>query len=113
MPIMPIAEYPFEGPYPTLRKIENDRGVFAVISEFVGKHYLLDVGCSEDVKKAIQEHDRRKCWERYRKGKLRYAVLYSKYFPKQTNEEIERKIRLKYKTIPCGQTQVLVESKIA
>jgi hypothetical protein len=109
MPKMPIAEYLFEGPYPTSTKIESEGGVFAIISKLVDKYYLLDVGYSEDLKKSIQEHNRKKCWEKYRKGKLRYAVLYEKDFSNQTNEEVERKIRLKYKTIPCGKNQGLAD----
>jgi hypothetical protein len=109
---MPIAEYAFKGPYPTLKKVENERGVFAILSQLVDKYYLLDVGCSEDVKKAIQGHNRRKCWERYRKGKIRYAVFYTNDFPEKANMEIENEIRQKYKTIPCGKIQELIETKI-
>ena len=50
--IMPIADYPFEGPHRSVKKIENSLGVFAVICEFVGTYYLLDVDQSDDVKKS-------------------------------------------------------------
>jgi hypothetical protein len=108
---MQIANYSFKGPYSNLTKIDNKRGVFAIISEYVDKYYLLDIGCSDEVKKSINNHDRRKCWENYRKGKIRYAVLYTKDFPKQMDMKIEKEIRLKYKTIPCGKIQELVEVK--
>ena len=100
--IIPIADYPFEGPHRSVKKIENSPGVFAVICEFVGTYYLLDVDHSEDVKKAILNHERKKCWQKYRRGLIRYAVLYERNFPSEAEEEIEKRIRHTYKNIPCG-----------
>jgi hypothetical protein len=99
--IMPIADYPFEGPHRSVKKIENGPGVFAVICEFVGTYYLLDVDQSDDAKKAILNHERKKCWQKYRRGLIRYAVIYESNFPSEA-EEIEKKIRHTYKNIPCG-----------
>jgi len=100
--IIPIAQYPFKGPLKSIKKIGNSPGVFAIICEFVEKNYLLDVDHSEDVKKSILNHERKKCWEKYRKGLIRYAVLYEHNFSSESKEEIEKKIRYKYRTIPCG-----------
>ena len=100
--IMPIAQYPFDGPHRSLKDIKPEPGVFAVICEFVDKYYLLDIDHSDDVRKAIQEHRRRKCWEKYRKGRVRYAVLYEMELPDVKNSDIMRKIRDAYRTIPCG-----------
>lgn len=103
--IMPIADYPFDGPHRSVNEIENSPGVFAVICEFVETYYLLDVDHSDDVKKAILNHERRKCWEKFRRGLIRYAVLYERNFPSETKEDIEKKIRRKYKNIPCGSNE--------
>jgi hypothetical protein len=112
--IMPIENYAFDGPHRSLKNLENKAGVFVIMSEFVGKFYLLDVDVSDDVKSAIENHVRRKCWERYRKGKIRYAVLYEKEIPADRDSEIERKIRSKYKTVPCGGVaELLVEGQVA
>ena len=114
MTIMPIENYAFDGPHRSLRNLENKAGVFVIMSEFVGKFYLLDVDVSDDIKSAIENHARRKCWERYRKGKIRYAVLYKKEFSAERDSEIERKIRSKYKTVPCGEVaELLVEGRVA
>lgn len=102
MTIIPIAQYPFEGPHRSVKKIENIPGLFAVICKFVDTFYLLDVDYSDDVKKAILDHERRACWEKYRRGNIRYAVLYEQNFPSEAEEEIEKKIRHRYKKIPCG-----------
>lgn len=99
---MPIANYAFEGPFRLVEKIEDSPGVFAVVSEFVDKYYLLDVDHSDEVRKAIENHERRKCWEMYRKGLIRYAVLYKSDFPSKTEEEIVKEVRKWYVMIPCG-----------
>ena len=99
---MPIAQFPFEGPFPTLTKIRNESGVYAVVCEFVDKFYLLDVDQSNDIKDEITHHERRKCWEKFKKGKIRYAVLYSNVFPNLNDSQIVNNIRSTYKGIPCG-----------
>lgn len=99
--MMPIAQYLLEGPHRSVEKIENSPGVFAVICEFEGAYYLLDVDHSDDVKKAIQNHERRKCWERYRRGLIRYAVLYTRKTSAEKRGEMEEKIRKRYRDIPC------------
>ena len=85
-----------------MRKVEDLPGAFAIISEFTGKNYLLDVDYSDEIKKAIKTHERKNCWQNHRKGILRYAVLYETDFPSETKEEIVKKVRERYKTIPCG-----------
>ena len=100
--IIPIAQYPFKGPHRSLRGVEDLPGAFAIISEFTGKNYLLDVDYSDEIKKAIKTHERKNCWQNHRKGILRYAVLYETDFPSETKEEIVKKVRKRYNTIPCG-----------
>jgi hypothetical protein len=100
--IIPIGDYSFKGPYPTLSKIENRPGLYAIISEYYDKHYLLDVGQSNDVKKAIKDHERRECWEKYRKGRIRFAVHYTPNIGSKKRTSIENSIRKIYEIIPCG-----------
>jgi len=100
--IVPIAEYPFKGLHKTIGKLEDKPGVFTIISEFDGINHLFDVDCSETVKKKIENHERRKCWEKYRKGLIRYAVLYESDFPFVPKEKLVEEVRKRYKTVPCG-----------
>jgi len=99
--MMPIADYAFEGPFRSVEKIEDSPGVFAVVSEFVDKYYLLDVDHSDEVRKAIQNHERRNCWEKHRRGRIRFAVLYTADMTAEERGKLEEKIRREYKTIPC------------
>jgi hypothetical protein len=98
---IPIADYAFDGPHKSTGKLEDKPGVFAVISEFHGKHYLLDVDHADDVRRAIRNHERRKCWEKYRKGLIRYAVFYTNK-PAVEMDALEARIRKTYENIPCG-----------
>ena len=100
--MIPLAQYPFKGPYRSLREVENLPGVFAIISEFKGKNYLLDVDSSDEIKKAIKTHERKQCWHNHRKGTLIYAILYETDFPSESKEKIVKKMRKRYKTMPCG-----------
>ena len=99
--MMPIADYAFEGPYRSVEKIEDSPGVFLVMCESAGKYYLLDVDHSDEMRKAIQNHERRSCWEKHRRGPIKYAVHYTGDMSPEEREKIEKKIRREYKTIPC------------
>jgi len=67
----------------------------------VDKYYLLDVDHSDEVRKAIQNHERRNCWEEHRRGLIRFAVLYTADMTAEERGKLEEKIRREYKTIPC------------
>lgn len=99
--MMPIADYAFKGPFRSVEKIEDSPGVFAVVSEFVDKYYLIDVDHSDEVRKAIQNHERRGCWEKHRRGRIRFAVFYTADMTAEERGKLEDKIRLEYKTTPC------------
>lgn len=98
---IPIANYAFDGPHRSTKRIEDTQGVFVVMSELVGKYYLLDVGKADRVKTAIENHERRRCWEKYRKGLIRYAVFYTNKSAEEMNV-LEATIRKIYENIPCG-----------
>ncbi|MBC8274438.1 MAG: hypothetical protein H8E40_05655 [Chloroflexi bacterium] len=100
--VMPIAQFPFEGPLSNIKEVKSESGVYAVMCEFVDKFYLLDVGLSDDIRSEIANHERKKCWERFKKGKIRYAVLYTNVFPNLSDSQIVKNIRSTYKNIPCG-----------
>lgn len=100
--VMPIAQFPFAGPFSTLKEIKNKSGVYVVSCEFMEMFYLLDVGLSNDVKNEITNHERRNCWERFKKGEIRYGVLYTGVFPNLSDSQIVNNIRRTYKGIPCG-----------
>lgn len=99
---MIIADVLFDGPHKSVKNLEKRPGVFAIISENQGTYYLLDVDHADDVKQAILDHERRACWQNFRRGLFRYAVLYTRDMAAEDREKIERKIRDRYKNIPCG-----------
>lgn len=99
---MIIADILFDGPHKSVKKLENSPGVFAIISEDQDTYYLLDIDQADDVKQAIPDHERGECWQNHRQGVIIYAVLYTRDMPAEDREEIEKKIRDRYKNIPCG-----------
>ena len=62
------------------------------------------------MKNAIENHKRRKCWEKYRKGLIRYTVLYKSDFSPKVKEEIVREVRKRYVTIPPARNPISNEA---
>lgn len=97
-----IGKYKFEGPYPVTASLQDRSGVYAILDRKEGEHYdLLDVGESANVKTRIENHDRKNCWNRNKKGTLYYAVYYTPNLQQSGRMEIEQEIRSQYKP-PCG-----------
>lgn len=65
-----------------------------------GKCYLLDIGESSQMKKGIEEHDRKE-WEKNAQGEIDYSVYYTPDLKKAGRKEIEAEIRATFRP-PCG-----------
>ncbi len=98
---MPMVDFAFVDPFRWVEKIEDNPRVFVVVSEFVDEYYLLDVDYSDEVRKAIQNHERRICWEKHRRGRKKFAVFYTADITAEEREKLEEKIRRECDTIPC------------
>jgi hypothetical protein len=97
-----IAGYMFEGPYPDMERIGSVPGLWAIISTDTREYYLLDVGYSMDVRKALIENPREKCWEKFDQGQLFYAFFHEEKTEETKYNMILRDIRKNYENIPCG-----------
>jgi len=94
-------KYNFEGPYSNTGSLEDRSGVYVILCEKNGELYLIDVGESSEVKRRVDTHDRKECWEKNCSGTLEYAVYYIEHGKKSSRVEIEQDIRDNY-DIPCG-----------
>lgn len=98
----PIADYTFNGPYVSLKRIPEVEGVYAVTCSDLKRHYLLDLGYSRNVKKSFTSNPRRRCWEKNKLGTIMYAYLHVEEMGKEGYVGITREIRRKYPKVPCG-----------
>lgn len=96
-----IGGYSFSGPYSSTESLEDRSGVYAILDTCSGKNYLLDVGESVEVQSRVENHDRKSCWDRNKKGTITYAVHYTPGLHQAGRMKIEQDIRSQYK-IPCG-----------
>ena len=98
----PIAGYTFDGPYVNLKRIPEVDGIYAVTCSDLKRHYLLDLGYSWNIRKAVKTNPRRVCWEKNKLGQIMYAYLHIAEMAKENYISIIREIRKKYSKIPCG-----------
>ncbi|MFP3951395.1 MAG: hypothetical protein ACLFVP_04540 [Candidatus Bathyarchaeia archaeon] len=99
--IIPIADYMFDGPYESIEELKDESGVFSVVCVDEGNWYLLDVDHAEEVRTALLSHPREEQWRKYKRGEIRYAVLYTGQSSREKRQMIEVTIRDEYKDIPC------------
>jgi hypothetical protein len=100
MPIQ-IEDYTFDGPFTRAEELKKRPGVYAILCLMNNqKHFLVDVGESGDIKKAIETHDRKDCWVKNCKGNILVAVLYTKEMDQRGRKDIEAFIRSR-EFAPC------------
>lgn len=78
---MKIAEYSFEGPFPSVNYVERAPGVYLILDHIGGlyspQYRLLHFGTSEDVRKTIEADNGYRTWAAECRGALAVAVLYT------------------------------------
>ena len=93
-----IDSYLFEGSYQAPGDLRNKPGIFLVTEYLKGKHTILDIGESEEVRKAIETSTRRECWlKNSKKYELRVNVLYTPDLTAAQRKALEKKFRAKLK----------------
>jgi hypothetical protein len=97
-----IDSYHFEGSYQAPGDLRNKPGIFLVTEYLKGKHTILDIGESDEVRKAVEFNNRRECWLKHSvKYELRVNVLYTPDLTAAQRKALERQFRTKLKP-PCG-----------
>lgn len=97
-----IADYIFEGPFHLLNDLKDLPGVYAVLCIMEkNAYFVVDTGEAGEVKKMIETHERKECWNEHCKGSLSVAVLYTPDLEREGRSDIEKMIRLR-DYVPCG-----------
>lgn len=92
-----VLQYNFEGPFSSTGELKNSSGVYVILGG--ENRIVVDVGESEDVKTRVENHDRKRCWNRQGYPSLSVAVYYTDTLLRMV---IEREIRDNYNP-PCGE----------
>ncbi|HXL73755.1 MAG TPA: hypothetical protein VN963_09035 [bacterium] len=97
-----IGSYLFEGSYQAPGDLRNRPGIFLVTEYLKGRHTILDIGESEEVRKAIETSNRRECWLKHSvKYELRVSVFYTPDLTTAQRVALAKQFRTKLKP-PCG-----------
>jgi hypothetical protein len=97
-----IAGYQFEGPYINLQRISKEPGIYAIISYDGKQYYLLDIGYSNNIRKACQKNSAKTCWETHNQGKIHFGFFKNDDFNEEAYKIIVEEVRKKYPKIPCS-----------
>ncbi len=97
-----IGDYLFEGSYMAPGDLRNKPGLFLVTELLKGRHRILDLGESEEVRKTVETHSRRDDWlQKSEKYELRVSVLYTPDLTAAQRAALERYLRARLAP-PCG-----------
>jgi hypothetical protein len=69
--------YSFNGPFTDTEDLDRKSGVYVISTkEGDGKHKVLDVGESDDIRSRIDNHDRKECWSRHKLNGIYVSAYY-------------------------------------
>ena len=95
-----IGNYDFEGPFMSTSSLKSQSGVYAILGRnSVNEDWnVVDIGESGDVKKRVENHNRKNCWEAQNYTILNCAAYYCNIIARHS---IEKELRNIFKP-PCG-----------
>ena len=96
-----IGGYTFEGPNMTAEYLPEKPGLYAAVCSDQRNYYLLDVGYSPNIKRAVKRGSRRECWEKNKRGVLMYAFMVDEQLNEEQYKAVSAEIRRKYPRLPC------------
>ncbi len=67
----------FDGPFISTYSLKEESGVYVVLDLRNDGYHFIDAGESKNVKEAVNNHNRKDCWEENRKGTFHYAAYYA------------------------------------
>jgi len=103
-----VAGYSFMGSYPIdeISDVKDWPGLYAVLCRRNNKHYIMDVGETDNLRSKLEENDRREMWEENCSGDLVVGVKYTMEVHQAERARIEHKIRRRHNP-PCRKTRIL------
>jgi hypothetical protein len=105
-----VAGYSFMGAYPIdeVADVKDWPGLYAVLCRRNNKHFLVDVGETNNLRSELEESGRREMWEENCSGDLVVVVKYTMEMHQAERSRMEHKIRRRHNP-PCRK---IVNSKL-
>ena len=106
-----VGGHSFTGRYALYEtdEIKDWPGLYAILCRRGRRHYLVDIGESDNVKSALEDNDREHLWYQYCTGVLVVTVYYTMDTEQSERARIERKIRNRHRP-PCRRQQRLASA---
>jgi hypothetical protein len=97
-----VGGHSFTGRYPVdeTDEVKDWPGLYAVLCRRGNRHYLVDVGESNNLKLELERNGRRELWSQHCSGTLVVSVYYTLDMEHSERARIERKIRIRHNP-PC------------
>ena len=91
-----ILDRPFEGPFADTFSLKNLPGVYVILGNNGGDNWtVVDVGESGDVRRRVENHNRKRDWQGQKLATIAVAALYTR----GNRKGLEQKIRNFYKPL--------------
>ncbi len=101
-----IGGYQFDGPYTSMKKLENKAGIYVVHTYINKKYYIIDIGESAMIRDRMKGHERMKCWLKYSgDGTIAIAVHYTTHWSQDGRSKLAKKLRNRFDP-PCGKSKL-------
>ena len=100
-----VGGYTFMESHPVdgISDIKDWSGLYAVLCRRGNRHYLVDVGESDNLKSELKGNGRREMWEQNCSGDLVVVVKYTMEMHQTERSRMEHKIRRRHNP-PCRKT---------
>jgi hypothetical protein len=97
-----VGGHSFAGRYALYEtdEIKDWPGLYAILCRRGNRHYLIDIGESDNVKSAVKNNGRKELWYQSCSGTLVVTVYYALDMQQSERVQIERKIRRRHNP-PC------------
>ena len=106
-----VGGYSFSDRYPIdeIDEIKDWPGLYAILCCRGRRHYLVDVGESDNLSLELTEHDRRDIWAQNCSGSLVVTVKYTLELEESERARMEHKIRSRHNP-PCRRQRSLANT---
>jgi len=96
-----IGSHEFSGPHTAIHEIDDQAGIFIMVSKEGDSIFPIDVDQSNAILTSIRNHERKDCWKENCTGNLAVLVYYTPGMASGGRQAIEQEIRNE-NFIPCG-----------
>jgi hypothetical protein len=100
-----VGGYSFTGRFAMdeINEIKDLPGLYAILCRRGKRHYLVDVGESNELRSELEKNGKKELWDQHCSGTLVVSIYYTDGLERSDRVEMERKIKRRHNP-PCGKS---------